>query len=132
MFGILLQQAQHLMDICATEDDEDEADETKASELETIAPWQGNGNGQAPWLTLKLHHFSPGKKDFQQIHQVPGVFVPGVSEFHHVKKSQLGRDFRFKIPWIFDGFSSGTGLGKAFTYCWAGGIMTWPSWATKV
>jgi len=36
MFGILLQQAQHLMDICATEDDEDEADETKASELETI------------------------------------------------------------------------------------------------
>ena len=40
MFGILLQQAQHLMDICATEDDEDEADETKASELETIASWQ--------------------------------------------------------------------------------------------
>eukprot|EP00438_Fugacium_kawagutii_P013326 Skav213525 [mRNA] locus=scaffold1184:24922:28376:- [translate_table: standard] len=36
MFGMLLQQAQHLIDICSSEDDEDEDEETRVSELETI------------------------------------------------------------------------------------------------
>ena len=39
MFGMLLQQAQQLMDIVANEEDEDEDEETRASELETIATW---------------------------------------------------------------------------------------------
>ena len=39
------------------------------------------------------------KKDFQQIHQTPRCFW--VSSYH---SSQLGRDFRLEIPWIFDGF----------------------------
>ena len=39
MFGMLLQQAQQLIDIVSSEEDDEEDDDAKASELETIEAW---------------------------------------------------------------------------------------------